>query len=386
MKIVYIYTSFAIAGGADRVVIEKANYLAEKGYDITIVTDSQMGRPTFFPISTHVKLHDLAINFDKEYQYLPFIRIFVYMKLMKRYRKSLEAFLMNERPNIVITTLGREIDFLTDIKDGSIKVGESHIGRPYIRNLHLLDKNGLFHSLVARKWMKKISQNCTKLDSLVLLTEEDEQNWKDSTKTYVIPNALPFYPKNSSKNDNKQAIFVGRMSEQKGYEYLIDIWEKVYERHPDWVLNVYGDGELKQAIQIQIKNKQLDKTLHLNGTTPHIIDKYLESSICIMSSRFEGFGMVLLEAMACGVPCVAFDCPYGPSDIIKNETDGLLVKHLDCNAMAESICFLIEHPNIRKQMGERARENVLRFNKDDVMKKWIKLFDTLYKHNKTNLA
>ena len=100
-----------------------------------------------------------------------------------------------------------------------------------------------------------------------------------------------------------------------------------------------------------------------------------------MSSRFEGFGMVLLEAMACGIPCIAFNCPYGPSDIINDNTDGFLVKHFDCDAMAEKICFLIENPNLRKKMGEQARNNVLRYNKDEVMKKWTSLFDKLYKPN-----
>lgn len=384
MKIVYIYTSFTIAGGADRVVIEKANYLAEHGYEVMIVTDSQKNRSPFFPISPNVKLCDLAIDFEMEYKYIPPIRIFIYLKLMKRYKKCLHNLLLKERPDFVISTLGREIDFLTDINDGSIKIGESHIAKPYIRNLHLLDRTGLFHRFVARRWMKKVSDNCEKLDALVLLTEKDAKNWKNVKRTYTIPNALPFYPNQVSTCNNTKAIFVGRMSEQKGYDFLINAWSLVHEKHPDWILNIYGDGEDRERIKKFIYGKGLETVIVLNKTTKDIQEKYLESSICILSSRFEGFGMVLLEAMACGVPCVAFDCPYGPADIIKNGEDGFLVHYLDYIELSKRICEIIENTDLRKKMGKSAKQNVLRFSKDFIMNKWIDLFSDLSQIAKNN--
>lgn len=377
MKIVYIYTSFTIAGGADRVVIEKANYLAEHDYEVIIVTDSQQERSPFFPISSKVKLHDLAIDFEQEYKYNPLIRIFIYFNLMKKYEKVLKKYLYKEKPDIVITTLGRNMDFLADIKDGSIKIGESHIAKPFIRNFHLLESKGPIHRLIAKIWMRKITKNCKKLDALVLLTKSDAKNWEKVTKTYIIPNPLPFAPYSTSTCENKQAIFVARMSEQKGYEYLIHAWEIVYAKHPDWILNIYGDGEEKEIIRTTILQKGLNSVIHLKGTTTNIQEKYLKSSICILSSRFEGFGMVLLEAMACGVPCVAFDCPYGPSDIIKNGEDGFLVEHLNSIALAERICDLIEDETLRKTMGSAAKRNIQRYNKEKVMGEWIGLFNSL---------
>lgn len=383
MKIVYIYTSFTIAGGADRVVIEKANYLAEHNYDVTIVTDSQQERAPFFPISPKVKLHDLAIDFEKEYKYNPLIRIFIYLNLMKKYERVLKKYLYQEKPDIVITTLGRNMDFLADIKDGSIKIGESHIAKPFIRNFHLLKSQGPFHHIIAKIWMRKITKNCEKLDALVLLTNDDAKNWEGNAKTHIIPNPLPFAPSQASTCDNKQAIFVARMSEQKGYEYLIQAWELVYAKHPDWILNIYGDGEDKGIIQKQIEQKGLSKVIIINETTTHIQEKYLESSICILSSRFEGFGMVLLEAMACGVPCVAFNCPYGPADIIKDGEDGFLVEHLNSNALALRICELIENETLRKEMGAAARRNVQRYGKEYIMQQWTELFTSLLtKHGK----
>ena len=380
MKVVYIYTSFTIAGGADRVVIEKANYLAEHNYDVTIVTDSQQERAPFFPISPKVKLHDLAIDFEKEYKYNPLIRIFIYLNLMKKYERVLKKYLYQEKPEFVITTLGREIDFITDLNDGSIKIGESHIAKPYIRNLHLLDKTSLLHRMIARMWMKKIIRNCKKLDALVLLTENDAKEWKNLTKTFVIPNALPFYSEEISKCKKHQAIFVGRMSEQKGYDYLIKAWESVYDKHPDWILNIYGDGEEKEEIKKMIVQKGLNKVIILNGTTKNIQEKYINSSLCILSSRFEGFGMVLLEAMSCGVPCIAFNCPYGPSEIIHHNEDGYLADYLNSDSLSNYICQLIEDESLRILMGQKAHINIQRYNKEDIMRKWIGLFNSLKKY------
>ena len=371
MKIVYLYTSFTIAGGADRVVIEKANYLAEHGYDVTIVTDSQQKRASFFPISQNVKLHDLALDFEQEYKYNPLIRIFIYLNLIKRYEKVLSKYLYKEKPDIVITTLGRNMDFLADIKDGSIKIGESHIAKPFIRNFHLLESKGPIYRMVAKIWMRKITKNCKKLDALVLLTKNDEKNWEGIKKIQIIPNPLPFTPSSASTCNNKQAIFVARMCEQKGYEYLLQASEKVSQK------NSPRDGEEKEIIQRSIIKKGLSSTILLKGTTTNIQEKYLESSICILSSRYEGFGMVLLEAMACGVPCVAFNCPYGPADIIKDGEDGFLVEHLNSDALAKRICDLIEDETLRKKMGALAKRNIQRFNKDNIMKEWMHLFENL---------
>lgn len=377
MRIVYLYSSFTIAGGADRVVIEKANYLAEHGNDVTIITDSQHNRQAFYPLSSKVKLMDLAIDFEQEYKYNTLIRIFIYLQLTKKYKRELTKYLYKEKPDIVITTLGRNMDFLTSIKDGSIKIGESHIAKPYIRNFHLLENKGPLHRFVAKIWMRKTTDNCKKLDSLVLLTKEDAKNWEGITKTHIIPNPLPFSPSSSSSCKNKQAIVVARMSEQKGYEYLIQAWELVHAKHPDWILNIYGDGEEKEMIQKTISQKALEKVIVLKGTTTNILDRYLESSICILSSRFEGFGMVLLEAMACGVPCVAFDCPFGPADIIKDGEDGFLVEYLNTTSLAKRICDLIENDKLRKEMGTAARRNIQRFNKESIMQEWTRLFNSL---------
>lgn len=377
MKIFYIYTALLTKGGADRVLTEKANWLAEHGYEVGIVTDTQMGRPPVFPLSSKVNLINLDIDFSQEYGHCLPLRVIWYFKLMRRYKAKLSECLYREKPDIVITTLGRDLDFLTSIHDGSIKLGESHIARKFSRNFHLMEQKGGIHWLLAQYGRWKQERSVRELDGLVLLTHQDAEKWKGVTQTYVIPNSLPFYPKESSICENKKAICVGRLNEQKGLEYLIDAWRIVCQKHPDWQLDIYGSGELKEELLHRINNNNLSGAIHINEPTPQIMEKYLESSIYIMSSRYEGFGMVLLEAMSCGVPCISFDCPYGPSDVIRHDEDGFLVEYLNTEALADSICQLVEHSELRKAMGKKAKENIKRFSRDNVMKQWTDLFNQL---------
>ena len=170
---------------------------------------------------------------------------------------------------------------------------------------------------------------------------------------------------------------MGRLNEQKGYEYLIDAWTIVSKRHPDWILNAYGSGEIKEQLQMRIDEKGVSNSLILNDPTSDIIDKYLESSIYIMSSRFEGFPMVLLEAMSCGLPCVSFDCPNGAKDLIVDGKNGFLVDYLNIERLADRICDLIENDFERKRMGRTAKEEVKKYLPDAVMFLWGDVFSKM---------
>ena len=379
MKIFYVYTALTTKGGADRVITEKANWLAEHGYEVAIVTDTQMGRPPVFPLSLRVRLIDLAIDFSKEYGHNFLLRTIIYFKLMWIYRRKMTELLMEERPDIVISTLGRDIAFITKIKDGSKKIGEAHTTKHFIRNFHLLESRNIFFRYLTKYFRWRMDKQVGKLDSLVVLTQQHADDWKGLTPVCVIPNALSFYPKHTSSCENKKAIAVGRYNDAKGYDYLISAWNIVHHRYPDWILNVYGSGEYYEQVVLWIKEWNLEKSIILHEPTTHIMEKYQESSICVLSSRYEGFPMVLLEAMACGVPVVSFDCPYGPRNIIHHEVDGLLVEYLNTHALAENISNLIEHESLRKQLGKNARNNIVRFSRENVMKMWENLFVMLTK-------
>lgn len=377
MKIYYIYTALVTKGGADRVIAEKANWLAEHGHEIAIVTDTQLGREPAFPLSPKVKLIDLAIDFSKEYGHSFIVRIWMYYKLMHLYRKKMKALLMAERPDIVVTTLGRDISFITKIKDGSRKIGEAHTTKHFIRNFHLLENHSILLKYLTKYFRWNMDRQVKKLDALVVLTPQDKEDWGHLLPVFVIPNSYPFYPPKPSTCENKQAIIVGRYNSAKGYDYLIDAWQDVHKKHPDWIINIFGSGEYEDRVRRKIYEYDLQDVVIMNNPTDHIMEEYLNSSIYVMSSVFEGFAMVLLEAMSCGLPCVSFDCPYGPRNIITDGEDGFLVRYLDSRALASHICKLIEDQEMRIKMGGKGRSNVLRYSRDIIMPQWINLFESI---------
>ena len=373
LHIVYIYPEITIKGGADRVIVEKANYLAEHGYQVTIITESQMGRELSFPL--HAVRHvDMELDYHQQHEYGILRRGYTYWLLMRKYRRRLRAFFIQHKPDIVITTLGRSIEIIGKISVNCVKLGEPHSVKANVRSLNLLESKGGIYTMVARFMRWKTLCNVANLDALVLLTQEDAADWKEAKQTFVIPNSVSFISERFSSLTKKQVIMVARYNDAKGYDYMIDAWQKVYERHPDWTLNVYGSGELHDDVIRWIQQQHLSTSMILHEPVDNIMEQYLESSICVMSSRYEAFPMVLLEAMACGVPCVSFDCPYGPRNIIHHEEDGLLVDYLNAQALADSICRLIEDESLRHRLGSNARRNVQRFSKETVMQQWMDLF------------
>ena len=377
MKILYALEAVNLKGGYDRIIIEKANYLAEHGCEVILSVTSHALAEPFYHISEKVRLVDFGIDFHQQYKHSIIIRAFLYVWLMRRYRKALTSLIYSEHPDIVISSLGREIDFITELSDGSAKIAESHIAKPFVRNLHLMERRGFIYKVLARYWMRKVEKAAGKLDALVVLTQHDAQSWEGIAKTIVIPNSLPFNPSEISDCENKSAIFVGRFNEQKGLEYLIESWEKVHRRCPEWILHIYGEGEQEQLLIRLIEEAGLYDVVEIHKPISQIVDRYLESSLFILTSRFEGFGMVIIEAMACGLPVVSFDCPWGPSELINNGDNGFLVEYLNTDEDADRICQLIESPALRREMGKNAKTYVKKFERDAVMKLWMDLFEKL---------
>ena len=182
-----------------------------------------------------------------------------------------------------------------------------------------------------------------------------------------------------SSLNSKHVIWVGRFDYQKRAEVAIGIWKQVANRYPDWCLDIYGEGEYESEVILMASSAQ---NVFVHKPTSHIFDCYSNSSILMSTSLFEPFGLVIAEAMSCGLPVVAFDCPYGPAAIISEGVNGFLIPFDNMHFFADKLSLLIEDTSLRKQMGQAALDSSDRFNADLVMSQWLALFDELSKKHK----
>ena len=370
MKIAYCTPSLYIPGGVERVLTTKANYLADvAGYDVYIILTDGKEKAPYYPLSKKIHIINLEINFEELWS-LSFVKKGItYLKKQRIFKERLSKVLCDIKPDITISLLRREINFLCDLKDGSKKVGEMHINRQNYRNFEAGDTS-FIKKIFEKYWMYSLIKQLKRLDCFIVLSEEDKKNWKELDNVIIIPNPLPPVTiSQTSTTENKKVIAVGRYVYQKGFDLLVEAWKTIAEKHPDWHLYIYGRGDKN--------NYKAVSNCHFEDAVENINDKYAESSIFVLSSRFEGFGMVIIEAMKCGVPAVSFACPCGPKDIITDGKDGFLIENGNTKQLAERICYLIEHEEERKKMGNNAIETARKYDINEIGKQWVALFENI---------
>ena len=376
LKIVYVTPALYMAGGVERVLTLKANYFAEHfGYDITIILTEGNNKPLFYPLSEKIKVINLDIGFEELWSCSFLKKIFIYLRKQRQYKKALTAELMRIHSDITISLLRREINFINDIKDGSRKIGELHVNRANYRNFEANEAN-YFKNIFAKFWMRSLVSKLKRLDSFVVLTEEDKQAWPELKNVIVIPDPLSFIPTQQSPLTEKRVIAVGRYVYQKGFDLLLRAWARIEKQYPDWQLAIFGDGN-RTPYEKLVKELGVDKTrCHLNGPTTNIQQEYVNSSLFVFSSRFEGFGMVLVEAMACGLPVISFACPCGPKDIIKDGEDGFLVDNGNVEALAANMFQLMGDESLRVSMSQAGQDNSHRFSMEQITIRWRAIFES----------
>ncbi len=377
MKIVYVTPALYMAGGVERVLSLKANYFAEHfGYEITIVLTEGKDKPFFYPLSDKIKVINLDINFEELWTCSFLKKIFVYLRKQRQFKKQLTAELMRLRPDITISLLRREINFINDINDGSKKIGEIHINRANYRNFDQHETNFLKRQF-AVYWSRGLVAHLKQLDRFVVLTEKDRDAWVELHNVTVIPDPLPFQPTTRSRQTAKRVVAVARYSHEKGIDLLLQAWQRVESACPDWRLDIYGDGE-RMPYEHLMDDLHISRSrCQLHGRTNDIEQVYSDSSLYVLSSRFEGFGLVLVEAMSCGLPVVAFDCPWGPRSIIHQGEDGLLVPNGDMDQMAAAIVGLIRNDDRRLMLSAQAVKTSERYHIEDIALQWKKLFESV---------
>jgi glycosyltransferase involved in cell wall biosynthesis len=251
---------------------------------------------------------------------------------------------------------------------------ESHEAR-----IFTMSDRGLSRSLLSRLFMRYYKKRYFRrverqADVVVTLTKGDALEWRQAKRVEVIPNFTVMKVSRLSDVTTKRVIAVGRLEWQKGFDRLIDVWQLVGKKHPDWTLDIFGSGTLEGDLQQLIQAKGL-KNISLHPFTPNIADEYVQSSIFALSSRFEGFGLVLLEAMQAGLPCVTFDCPFGPSDVVADGESGFVVPDGDVARFANRLCQLIEDEELRHQFSTASVARARLFDVDVVMKQWKELLE-----------
>ncbi len=362
-KILYITNQICGAGGLERVLSLKASYFAdEMGYEVHLLTLNQGDIPLFYHFSSELKYHDVVAK-GNSIQYF-----FAYLKGIKKVINKV-------RPDIIsvcddgLKGLLAPLFFRFPIQF----VYERHTVKQAIMSM---GNGGLVNRIKNSVVSKLANYGSSLFDRFVVLTKQNSLEWPKA-KVAIIPNPTSFYPKKPASLEHKRVISIGTMSHVKRFDLLLKAWKLVAVKFPDWSLDIYGKPLLKEELtDLSVELGIADK-ITLNNPVSNIEDKYLESSIYAMSSRYEGFGIVLIEAMSCGLSCVSFDCPYGPADIITDSVDGYLVPSGDVDVLAEKLMLLMGDATLLKEMGAKARENVKRFLPDEIIHKWDSLFEEL---------
>ncbi len=380
-KIVYCTPALYSAGGTERVVSLKANYFADVlGYDVTIIVTDGRNSNSFFHLSDKVKVINLGLNFEEIWN-IPFIKkVFLYLKKQRNYKKLLKSELMRIRPDITITTLRREINFIIEINDGSRKIGEQHLSRSNYRKTDPRFTN-ICEKFFYRWWKNRIVYSLTKLDKLVVLTPDAASEWSEVKNIMMIPDPLPIKVESCSTTSYKRVITIGRYSFEKGYDLLLKVWSIVEKKLSDWQLDIFAMGDPTPYVKMMDDLSIDKKRCHLNSSVVDVEDEYMKSSILVQPSRTEGFGLVIVEAMSCGLPVVSFDCENGPRSIITNGEDGFLIPPFDVEMFANSLMRLMSDDDLRKSMGEKGKQNSQRYDIDIVGQQWKQLFDELMQNN-----
>ena len=378
MKIVYVVESLVLRGGVERILSEKANYLADKcGYDVHIIVCSQHpDQPNAFGLSKTIKQTFLCIPLYLQYRYKYPKRIWIKKQTNNTLRKSLTKCIQSLNPDIVIGMGHFKANMICSINCRAKKIIECHEARYFTQSGMANHQNiisKLFTKFYRTIYFRTIEK---KADAVITLTEGDKLLWNKAKRIEVIPNFSNMQVSQISSCHSKRIIAVGRLSWEKGYDRLIDIWELVSRNYPEWQLDIFGEGELEKNLNYKIAKKQINN-ITIHPTTNNISYEYSKSSICVMTSYYEGFALVLLEALKHGVPCVAYDCPFGPASIIQDNRCGYLIDNGNISLFVKKLCILINEENTRKEFSTGSIKRAKDFAIDTIMGKWIKLFESL---------
>ena len=367
MKIVFNTDQIYLHGGIEKTIATRANYFANlPNVEVYIITTEQNNELPCYVLDEKIKLIDLGITYNRSLSYLSKANL---GKVLLHFHRQ-KALFTELQPNVIISpNFNFDHFWLPFIHKTAKVIKERHGSRYFESNMR---QNG---SVLQR--LNYIFQDWIDIqyDHIVVLNS-DEKKYIKSKNAVIILNSI-LVPTYTAKLNTKKVISAGRISPVKAFDELIQAWEIVNEKYPDWELDIYGDDYLgtKDKLQQLIDSKNLQESVYFKGSVADLQKTMLDYSIYAMSSETECFPMVLLEALSVGLPIVSYDCPNGPRNILIDNEDGFLADYKNSKNLAEKLMILMRDDDRRIMMGGNAKNNVTRFSNEEVMKLWHKLLN-----------
>ena len=326
----------------ERIITDKMNYLVRHtAHEVVLLLLWHDEKPLAYPLDERVRVVRMDIPFQHKIRAL-----FSFRKVIREIK-----------PDITVYTwvMGAFLAAFSGWKGRSIY--EAHRARPTMKH----------------QWIVSLMER--RVDAVVALTQQDANEYPHAKSVVLIPNFTSLHVEKPSDCLSKHCLSVGRLVDVKDFSRLLDIWKMVVCERSEWHLDIVGEGPEREALQQKIERLNLSSNVTLHEATNDVVPYYTNSSIYLMTSRFEGLGIVLIEAQTCGLPIVSLDCDYGPRHIIEDGVTGRLIPYNDDKAMADAIIWLIDNPDKRQQMGRAALKASQRYKPESIMSKWIELFE-----------
>lgn len=381
MNLLYCIPHLYNSGGMERVLTQKVNWLAaHTDYTITIVTTepTPTGTPKcYFPLSEKVQVVELNIDFNADYTKPLLPKYCAHMRRMRAYKRALTEYIVQHGIELCISLGGKEIAFLRHLPCRTI--AEMHFAMDQRRQLIEANHKSLFWSLVGEVRTRQLVQAVKPLERLVVLTEADKAAWEKAgcTNVTVIPNpcSLDGQKVSIKSAKSKTILAVGRLHEQKGFDLLLQAWKPIEKTYSDWSLRIVGEGPKRAELEAQIESQGLKRVV-LAGATNNVLDEYEAASIFVLSSRYEGLPLALIEAMWSGLPCIAFDCPQGPAELLA-EDRGWLVPNGDIAELTAQIAYALSHPEEALKRAQKAQSFAqTTYSEAAIMPQWVQLIES----------
>ena len=381
MKILFVIDKMKNYAGIERILTCKMNHIAHQtSHKLYLMTYEQQDQPLPFPLDENIVYISIDSIMPQRSDLMLFQWLKAYHNARQRFQYHFKSLIQNIRPDLVVSTVYSyqvlDIIINTCYQEGIKTIMESHTQGETVMLSRKFKYNRYLFRLLSF-WDYHILRSLRHCNCVVTLTKQDTPFWhKYAKRIEVIPNMLTITPKKVISYEVKRVISAGRYMSEKGFDMLLEAWHLLPNDFCDWHLYIFGNGN-RSLYQEIVDKYNKEETIHLMPATYDIAEEFSKSSLYVMSSRYEGFGLVLAEAMSCGLPCVSFDCPYGPREIIKDGEDGLLANNKDIEDLVRKMTQLMSNEELRRTMGEKAVRNIARYKPEYILKQWTKLFEQL---------